>query len=199
MPSFDLLCGRLFLLGAAEPPAPVIHHYVAVHGPIDTVAHIQHGTAPQAVLAEITRSDPRIEDDLRALDKGTARLLTPEDDDWPIRRLASLSRLGAPLALWVRGTASLPDLTSPAVTVTGARAASAYGNTVAADFGHDLQRRPDHPAPARSPLPGRHRTGRPTGERISHRHAARPRPAPRPVPAACRAQLGDRHRRGRTA
>jgi DNA processing protein len=140
MPSLDPLRARLFLLRAAEPPAPVIHHYVAVHGPVDTVAHIQRGTAPRAVLAEITRRDPRIEDDLRALDKGTARLLTPEDDDWPIRRLTSLSRLGAPLALWVRGTASLPDLTSPAVTITGARAASAYGTTVATDFGHDLAR-----------------------------------------------------------
>jgi DNA processing protein len=114
MPSLDLLRARLFLLRAAEPPAPVIHHYIAVHGPIDTVAHIQNGTAPRTVLAEITRRDPQIEDDLRALDKGTARLLTPEDDDWPTRRLTSLSRLGAPLALWVGGTASLPDLTSPA-------------------------------------------------------------------------------------
>ena len=75
MPAHDELHARLFLLHAAEPPAPAIHHYVAVHGPVDAVAQIRHGTAPAAVLSEITRPDARIDDDLRALDSGTARLL----------------------------------------------------------------------------------------------------------------------------
>lgn len=140
MPSRDELLARLFLLRAVEPPAPAIHQYVAVHGPIDAVKHIRHGTAPAAVLNEITRPDARIDDDLRAIDKGTARLITPEDDDWPLGRLTSLAGHGAPLALWLRGSGVLTELTSPAITVTGARASTEYGNTVAGDLSYDLAR-----------------------------------------------------------
>lgn len=138
MPSHDELHARLFLLRAAEPPAPAIHHYVAVHGPVDAVAQIRHGTAPAAVLNEITRLDARIDDDVRAFDSGTARLLTPEDSDWPLGRLTGLASLGVPLALWVRGSGSLAELTNLAVTVTGARASTDYGNTVAGDVSYEL-------------------------------------------------------------
>jgi DNA processing protein len=92
------------------------------------------------VLNEITRPDPRIDDDLRALDNGTARLLTPEDRDWPLGRLTALAGLGAPLALWVRGRGSMAKLTNLAVTVTGARASTERGNTVAGDVSCELAR-----------------------------------------------------------
>jgi DNA processing protein len=140
MPSLDRLHARLFLLRATEPPALAVCDYAAVHGPVDTIVRIRSGTAPEAVLGEITRPDARIDDDLRALDNGTARLVTPEDDDWPVGRLTCLSRRGAPLALWVRGTGSLAELTSPAVTITGARASSEYGNTIAVDIAYELAR-----------------------------------------------------------
>lgn len=99
------------------------------------------GTEPRPApsLDEITRPDAPIDDDLEALDNGTARLLTPEDDDWPSGLLASLDNR-APLALWVRGSVSLAELTTSAVTVTGSHDASGYGNTVAADFGYELAR-----------------------------------------------------------
>ncbi|HVV12124.1 DNA-processing protein DprA [Amycolatopsis sp.] len=138
MPSRDELRARLFLLRAAEPPAPAIHHCVAVHGPVDTVACIRDGTAPSAVLGEVTRPDARIGDDLQAIGNGSARLLTPEDeDDWPFGRLTGR---GTPLALWVRGNGVLTELTRAAVTVTGSRASSEYGNMVAADISHELAR-----------------------------------------------------------
>ncbi|ONI81322.1 DNA protecting protein DprA [Actinosynnema sp. ALI-1.44] len=140
MPSHDELRARLFLLRAAEPPAPAIHQYVAVHGPLDAVERIRHGTAPAAVFSEITRPEARIDDDLRALDSGAARLLTPEDDDWPLGRLTGLASHGAPLALWVRGSGSLTELTRLAVTVTGARSSSEYGNTIAGDISYELAR-----------------------------------------------------------
>jgi len=140
MPSRAELHARLFLLRAAEPPAPAIHQYGAVHGPVDAVAQIRHGTAPAAVLNEVTRPDARIDDDLWAIDNGTARLLTPEDDDWPLGRLTSLAGHGAPLALWVRGSGVLTELTSLAVTVTGARASTEYGNRVAGDISDELAR-----------------------------------------------------------
>jgi DNA processing protein len=140
MPSLDVLHARLFLLRATEPPAPATYDYAAVHGPVDAVASIRSGTAPAAVLDEVTRPRARIDDDLRVLDSSTAHLLTPEDDDWPLGRLTSLGGHGVPLALWVRRTGSLAELTSPAVTITGARASSDHGNATAADIGHELAR-----------------------------------------------------------
>ncbi|MEV6242710.1 DNA-processing protein DprA [Lentzea sp. NPDC051838] len=134
----DVLCARLFLTRAVEPPAPAVHHFVAVHGPVDAVARIRHGTAPAAVLSEVTRPGAEIEGDLRAVDNGTVRLLVPEDDDWPLGRLSTLVGHGIPLALWLRGKASLAELTDTAVTITGSRASSAYGNTIAAHFSGGL-------------------------------------------------------------
>jgi DNA processing protein len=60
-----------------------------------------------------------------------ARLVVPGDDGWPER----LDDLGvhAPPALWVRGsTLRLDD--SPAVAIVGARAATGYGEHVAAEL-----------------------------------------------------------------
>ncbi|MET9225578.1 DNA-processing protein DprA [Lentzea sp. NPDC003310] len=138
MSSPDVLRARLFLLHAVEPPAPAVHHFVAVHGPVDAVSRIRKGAAPAAVLSEIVRQDPQIEDDLRAIDDGTARLLVPEDEDWPLRRMSALAGHGVPLALWLRGNASLTVLTDTAVTITGSRASSVYGNTIATHFGGGL-------------------------------------------------------------
>jgi DNA processing protein len=45
---------------------------------------------------------------------------------------------GSPLALWVRGTASLAALTERAVAIVGARAATGYGEVVAAELGNEL-------------------------------------------------------------
>jgi DNA processing protein len=136
----DELRARLFLLRVAEPPAPTVYDYVVVHGPIEAAARIRAGTAPPGVLAEVTRPEAGIEHDLEAIGNGHARLLTSEDDDWPLGRLSTMGSLGAPLALWVRGDASLSELTGTAVAVTGTRMASGYGSTVAADFSYDLAR-----------------------------------------------------------
>jgi DNA processing protein len=133
MPSLDVLSARLFQLRATEP-APATYAYTAMHGPVDAVERIRNGTAPAAVLGEVARPRARIDDDLRTLDAGTAHLLTPEDDDWPLGRLGPLGGHGVPLALWTRGTGSLAELTSPAVTITGARASSDQGDTIAADY-----------------------------------------------------------------
>ncbi|MGI5506478.1 DNA-processing protein DprA [Lentzea sp. CA-135723] len=139
MPSSDVVRARLLLLRAVEPPAPFTCQFVAVHGPVDAAASIQHGTAPAAVLSEVSRRDVQISPDLQAIEDGTARLLVPEDDDWPVERLSALASADAPpLALWLRGRASLAAHTATAVTITGSRASTAYGNTIAAHFGGAL-------------------------------------------------------------
>lgn len=76
-----------------------------------------------------------VKDALRGATEVGARLVLPGDDDWP----ESLDDLGdhAPLLLWVRGDTSL--LAAPErLSMVGARAASAYGESVAAEFAGDL-------------------------------------------------------------
>ena len=72
------------------------------------------------------------------LDPNTARYITPDDPEWP----SQLDALGGnvPDGLWVLGTSRLNDLVNRAVAVTGARASTAYGDTVANGLGHDLAR-----------------------------------------------------------
>jgi DNA processing protein len=109
-----------------------------VRGAVDAVECIRQGSAPKAVLTEITQQNIAIDADLNALATGTARLVTPEDDEWP----PALTSIGPdstpPFALWASGTGFLADLVRPAVAITGSRAASPYGMTVATDFGYRL-------------------------------------------------------------
>lgn len=60
-----------------------------------------------------------------------ARLLTPEDDTWPV----SVDDLGhhAPIALWCRGLDDALRGLSRSIALVGARAATTYGESVAMD------------------------------------------------------------------
>lgn len=84
---------------------------------------------------------PRCVEEWRGSD---ARFVVPGDDEWP-GRLDDLTGLdavqrrgGAPLGLWLRGPGHLRSLVERSVAVVGSRAATAYGNGVAADLAADL-------------------------------------------------------------
>lgn len=72
------------------------------------------------------------------------RFVIPGDEEWPAgladlngcEPVAQLS--GEPLGLWVRGAGHLGELTSAAVAIVGARASTAYGDTVAAELAAGL-------------------------------------------------------------
>ncbi|HSL09555.1 MAG TPA: DNA-processing protein DprA, partial [Pseudonocardiaceae bacterium] len=74
------------------------------------------------------------------------RLVVPEDDEWPTEAFTCFDtpmaradeRWRAPVALWVRGAGRLDELAERAVAVVGARAATGYGEHVAAAFGYGL-------------------------------------------------------------
>lgn len=84
------------------------------------------------------RSDPRaVRDALRGAADVSARLLVPDDPEWP-RVVEDLGE-HSPTALWVRGDAALLE-TGPSVSIVGARAATAYGETVASELSGDLAR-----------------------------------------------------------
>lgn len=96
-----------------------------------------HGRALAEARARwLPRADPRaVADALHGCREVGGRILLPGDPDWP----TSLDDLGAhaPAVLWARGEpTSLTD--AQAVSMVGARAATPYGETVAAELAGDL-------------------------------------------------------------
>src|SRR5215216_5567381 len=74
----------------------------------------------------------------------TARFIVPGDDEWPaglddLRHAESIQRRGGePFGLWLRGPGHLAHLLERSVAIVGSRAATAYGNGIAADLAADL-------------------------------------------------------------
>jgi len=101
------------------------------------------GTLTSAQLdAALERWEPRL--DVRSLTRAVimaqkigARLLVPEDDQWP----SGLDDLGAhaPIALWVRGDPQ--RLQIPGIAVVGARASSGYGEHIGSELAAGLAER----------------------------------------------------------
>lgn len=145
---------RAYLLRVAEPPAPALAALVAECGPVNAATRVRAGDVSSAVAAEtgahrLLVDDDVVDEDFAQAAAAGARLLIPEDEDWPMQWLrphvsdaaedASISAAAvAPIALWIHGEHSLAALLSTAVAVIGARAATSYGSTVAADLGYGL-------------------------------------------------------------
>jgi DNA processing protein len=125
---------RAYLARVAEPPAAALAALVAAVGPVRAADLVRRGTVPDAVASEVAarREVDQAAADLAAVADLGGRLVIPEDPEWPAWPFLSLDRAaargvgrgGQPLALWVRGPHRLADITSRAVTVVGARAAT---------------------------------------------------------------------------
>ncbi|UJP11172.1 DNA-processing protein DprA [Microbacterium sp. KUDC0406] len=90
----------------------------------------------EAVARWAPRADPRaVGAALRDAEAVGARILLPEDPEWP----AGLADLGphAPLMLWVRGSTEAL-IADESVSVVGARASTGYGERIAAEIAGDL-------------------------------------------------------------
>jgi DNA processing protein len=80
----------------------------------------------------------------RAAAAAAARYVVPGDEEWPaglddLRHAESIQRRGGePLGLWLRGPGHLAHLMTRSVAIVGSRAATAYGNGIAADLAADL-------------------------------------------------------------
>ncbi|OLR91533.1 DNA-processing protein DprA [Actinokineospora bangkokensis] len=138
---------RAYLLRVAEPPAGALHALVERVGPVAAAEAVRSGEVAGVVDEE---TSGRRALDLAAQDLADgaaigARLVVPEDDEWPgwaLLPLANAFRRGLrwaapPLALWVRGL-PLDELVQRAVAVVGSRSATSYGEHVAAEFGYGL-------------------------------------------------------------
>ncbi|GAA4190793.1 DNA-processing protein DprA [Microbacterium oryzae] len=100
--------------------------------------------APQTLTAASARWRPRLDASLvaRTLQdaaKAELALFTPEEESWP----PQLDDLGAhaPLALWVRGDRAALARLARSVAIVGARAATPYGEHVAAELAGELSAR----------------------------------------------------------
>ncbi|WP_328607444.1 DNA-processing protein DprA [Amycolatopsis sp. NBC_00345] len=142
---------RAYLLRVAEPPSPALVAFVKAHGPVEAAERVRTGDCPEKVRKETAaRKDLElVEQDFAEAAKIGARLVIPGDDEWPAWPLVSLdlaSRNGVadvaePLALWVRGSASLGLAADRAVAVVGARMCSDYGQHNAGELGYGLAAR----------------------------------------------------------
>lgn len=106
----------------------------------------------RAVGSQPEPADPRAraEQVLGHTDRLGARVVIPEDDEWP-HRLEELIKICAaggndpierdaapPLCLWARGPVRLDQALERSVAVVGARAATGYGAHVARQIGYEL-------------------------------------------------------------
>ncbi|SOD92938.1 DNA-processing protein DprA [Blastococcus haudaquaticus] len=152
---------RAWLSRAVEPGTIDFWRYVEDAGPVDAVRRLRSGQAPASIrsLVGARAGEDATLADLARAERCGARLLVPEDDEWPALPLQALAlavcdepierreqsdrtkALVPPLALWVRGPARLDELVDRSVAIVGSRASTAYGEHVAAELGHQLGER----------------------------------------------------------
>lgn len=146
--SREWLVARAYLSAVAEPPAPALVGFIAEHGARRAADLVGKGTVPSRVADEVDARRDHVsgESALAAAEAVDARLIAPEHPEWPQEAMSSLADarsvgvagLAEPVALWVRGSASPAEALTASVAIVGARAASGYGEHLAAEFGHGL-------------------------------------------------------------
>jgi DNA processing protein len=144
----ELRRARAYLNRVAEPPAPALSELVSEAGPVRAARLVAAGQVPHQVAVETSarRAEDRAEADISAIAALGGRLVVPEDAEWPAEAFACFAtpiaqtdeRWRAPVALWARGASRLDELSERAVAVVGARAATGYGEHIAAEFGYEL-------------------------------------------------------------
>ena len=152
---------RAWLTRAVEPGTVDFWRYVDDLGPVDAVRRLRAGIAPDRIRSIVGARAGQDESlaDLARAERIGARLVTPEDDEWPALPLHALTvavageshdpRLQSdrtlapvpPVGLWVRGPARLDELADRSVAIVGSRASTAYGEHVAGELGHQLGER----------------------------------------------------------
>ena len=155
----DVLVARAYLSRVAEPGSIAMWRFVGEHGPVAAAELIRAGDVPDDVAAATAarRDDADPAADLEAGRRHGIRLVVPEHRDWPEIAAGALERALTryqrsssnrdrippvpPLALWVKGAAELAPLGLRSVAIVGARAATQYGEHVAAELGYELARK----------------------------------------------------------
>ena len=140
-----------YLSRVAEPPCPELAGLVHNVGPVEAAERVRRGLVDEdlAQHTESRREIDRAADDLELLARRGGRLITPDDDEWPALAFAAFAgpgtqarpRGGPPMVLWALGPVRLDEVTQRAAAVVGTRAATIYGEQVAADLSAGLAER----------------------------------------------------------
>ncbi|HEX5542163.1 MAG TPA: DNA-processing protein DprA [Micromonospora sp.] len=156
----EIRLARTALTWLAEPGTRAVYDLVESDGPVAALQRLLAGEVPQRqlramVAARVAAGDPRrcAEVALARADRLGARLVVPEDEEWPTQvedlirlRLTNSDRkvdqeTAPPLCLFVRGSWPLAEALRQSVSIVGARAATSYGNHVATELGYGLAER----------------------------------------------------------
>lgn len=159
----QILTARAYLSRVAEPGSLAVADFVGRHGSVEAARLIRAGAVTDVVASATSarRLSSDGDADREAASRGGIRLIVPESAQWPHFAFASLHhaqqrrlrawtagdrahRYGAeptvPLALWVRGPASVTELGVRGVALVGARAATSYGERCASELAYGLAR-----------------------------------------------------------
>jgi DNA processing protein len=138
-----------YLSRVAEPPCAELAALVHCVGPAEAADRVRRGLVDDDLArhTEARREIDRAAADLELLARRGGRLITPDGDEWPVLPFAAFGaaavrpRGGPPMVLWALGPERLDELAQRAAAVVGTRAATAYGEHVAADLAAGLAER----------------------------------------------------------
>jgi DNA processing protein len=149
--SDDTRLAFAYLSRVAEPPCPELTALVSRVGPVEAANRIKAGDVAEdlARRTEARRGIDCAAEDLELLARRGGRLITGDDDGWPLLAFTAFAGVDQrlrpqahpPLALWTVGSGRLDDIAERAVAIVGTRACTTYGEHVTADLAAGLVER----------------------------------------------------------
>ena len=151
MTAADVLRSWAYLSRVAEPPCDELAALIAEVGPRDAADRIRRAEVVPALAqrTEARRDMDCAAEDLEMLQRRGGRLITRDDDEWPTLAFAAFGGVPVrdkpqgrpPLALWAIGPVRLDRIAERSAAIVGTRAATAYGEHVAAELSAGLVER----------------------------------------------------------
>jgi DNA processing protein len=140
-----------YLSRVVEPPSPHLAELAARVGPVEAADLVKRREIDKPLL-RLTEARHEIDSaarDLAVLERLGGRLVTAADAEWPLLAFTAFAGVDTterpqahpPLALWVTGPARLDEAAERAAAIVGTRAATAYGEHVAAELAAGLAER----------------------------------------------------------
>ncbi|GFG96970.1 DNA-processing protein DprA [Mycobacterium timonense] len=137
-----------YLSRVAEPPCAGLAALVRRVGPIEAAERVRRAAVDDELArhTEARRDIDTSAADLETVARRGGRLITPDDDEWPLLAFAAFRgaepRRGAsPMVLWAQGPARLDEVAQRAAAVVGTRASTPYGEQMAGELAADLAQR----------------------------------------------------------
>ncbi|MBW0019205.1 MAG: DNA-protecting protein DprA [Mycobacterium sp.] len=142
-----------YLSWVAEPPCAELAALVDCVGPLEAAERVRRGMVDAELVrhTEARREIDRAATDLDLVARRGGRLITRDDDEWPALAFTAFGGAGArtrgsapmvaPMVLWAMGPARVDEVSRRAAAVVGTRAATTYGEHMAADLAAGLAER----------------------------------------------------------